>query len=274
MQRVTAWLAGLCLFLCFAAAAAEEHNGHWSDGLDGTIYLGLGKGYQRTLVPGLEKELDQGLLLVLTGDLRWGNFFIETPIHRSGSYIYSASIGYRFYQHQAHSWDFIASNYNIWLPENKPSSASPQLDGLATRYGDTVQSFRYQYQYRQHMFGVEAGIDLVRHRGAIARLSYSYLLPWRNLDLYLNTAMTFESAKVVDYYYGVRPEEVRADRPQYSADAGVKNHLGITAIYPLAENWQVDGSIGVNLFSHSYLDSPLVTRSHEQVAIVMVRYVF
>ncbi len=100
------------------------------------------------------------------------------------------------------------------------------------------------------------------------------MLPWRNLDLYLNAALTFEPAKVVNYYYGVAAVEATADLPQYRADAGIKTHLGVSAIYPLAEHWQLDGSVGVNLFSSSYLDSPLVSRSHEQVTILMVRYVF
>lgn len=273
MMRAAPWLAGLLLIFC-SATSAEENPKHWYDGLESTIYLGIGKGFQRTLVPGLEQELDQGLLFVLTGDIRWGNFFIETPIHRSGAYVYSASIGYRFYQQQEHSWDLIASNYNVWLPDNKTSSASPQLDGLAIRNGDSVHALRYQYQYQQHAIGVEAGVDLIDHRGLISRVSYSYLLPWRNLDLYLNAALTFEAAKVVDYYYGVHPDEVRPERPLYQPGAGLKTHLGMTAIYPLAENWQLDGSVGLNFFSSSYLDSPLVTRSHEQVAIVMVRYVF
>jgi outer membrane scaffolding protein for murein synthesis (MipA/OmpV family) len=133
---------------------------------------------------------------------------------------------------------------------------------------------RYQYQHQQHLLGVEAGLDLINHRGAIGRISYSYLLPWRNLDLYLNAALTLEAAKVVDYYYGVHTDEVRPDRPFYRPGAGLKTHLGITAIYPLAENWQLDGSFGLNFFSSSYLDSPLVTRSNEQLTIVMVRYVF
>jgi outer membrane protein len=267
------WLAGLLLIFC-NGAVAEDSSEVWFDGLESTIYIAVGKGYQRTLVPGLEQEFDQGLLFVLTGDIRWGNFFIETPSHRSGSYIFSASIGYRFYQQQEHSWDLIASNYNVWLPENKTSTASPQLDGLTIRNADSVHGLRYQFQHQQHLLGVEAGLDLNNHRGAIGRISYSYLLPWRNLDLYLNTALTFEAAKVVDYYYGVHPEEVRPERALYRPGAGLKTHLGMTAIYPLAENWQLDGSVGLNFFSRSYLDSPLVTRSHEQVAIVMVRYVF
>jgi MipA family protein len=272
------WVLGLLFSLSCGYVQAEDADTikSWFEDFEGTLYLGVGKGFHNTLVPGLDQEHDinQGLLFVVTGDLRWGNFFIETPIHRSGAYVYSATIGYRFYQQQEHSWDLIASNYNIWIPDNKTSTASPQLDGLTIRNGDSVHALRYQYQSQQHAIGVEAGVDLIDHRGFIGRVSYSYLLPWRNLDLYLNAALTFEAAKVVNYYYGVHPDEVRPDRPLYRPGAGLKTHLGVTAIYPLAENWQLDGSVGLNLFSSSYLDSPLVTRSHEQVAIVMVRYVF
>lgn len=263
----------LLLNLCQASALADTTDG-WFDGIESTFYLGVGKATQQTLVPGLENELDQGLLFLFTGDVRWGKFFLETPIHRTGTNINMTAIGYRFYQQHVHSWDVIASNYNTWLPDNKTSSASPQLAGLHIRKGDSVHAIRYQYQSQQHLLGVELGVDVLSHRGAIGRFSYSYVFPWRNLDFYLNAALSFESEKVVNYYYGVHPDEVRSDRPLYNAGAGVKAHMGITAIYPLAPKWQLDASLGVNLFSASYLDSPLVSRSHEQLVIVMVRYVF
>jgi MipA family protein len=273
MTRTLRRLA-LLLLSCSGCLSFAANADNWFDGLESTIYFGVGKGYHNMLVPGLEQGLNNDVLFVVSGDVKWGNFFIETPMHRRGTNIFSASIGYRFYQEQQHSWDVIASNYNMWLPDNRVSSASPQLDGLHIRKGDAIRAVRYQYQQQQHLFAAEAGYDMDSHHGAIGRLSYSYLLPWRNVDLYLNTALTWEGAKVVNYYYGVHPDEVRTDRPLYVAGAGLKTHLGVSAIYPLAENWQLDGSVGLNLFSRNYLRSPLVTRSQEEVAIMMVRYVF
>lgn len=257
-----------------AATPEPSWSSGWFDDLEGTVYLGVGKGFHQTLVPGLEDQIHNGLLFVLTGELKWRNFFIETPMHRSGAYIYSAAFGYRFYQQDNQSWDLIASNYNVWLPDNKVSTATPQLNGLQIRDADSVNSLRYQYQWRQHLFGVESGIDVLSHQGIINRLSYSYLWPWRNLDIYLNAALTFESNKVLNYYYGVSAAESRPDRPVYRPGAGLKTHVGLSALYPLAENWQLDGSLGLNLFSHQYLDSPLVTKKQEYMAILMVRYVF
>ncbi len=275
LQRLLLWT----LLLCASQSVAATETGQtavsdWRDDFEGTVYLGVGKGFHQTLVPGLEDQLHNGLLFVLTGDLKWRNFFIETPMHRSGAYIYSAAFGYRLFAQDQQSLDIIASNYNVWLPDNKVSNATPQLQGLAIRDADSVNSLRYQYQWQQHLFGLESGVDLLSHKGIVNRLSYSYLWPWRNLDIYLNAALTFESSKVVAYYYGVSAAESRTDRPLYRPGAGLKTHLGVSAIYPLAEHWQLDGSIGLNLFSQQYLDSPLVTRRQESMAILMVRYVF
>lgn len=274
-QLALGWLLfASCSWQTLAAEPESSWSSRWLDDFEGTVYLGVGKGFHQTIVPGLEDELHNGLLFVLTGELKWRNFFIETPMHRSGAYIYSAAFGYRFYQQHNHSIDLIASNYNVWLPDNKVSTATPQLNGLHIRDADSVNSLRYQYQWRQHLFGVESGVDVLSHQGIINRLSYSYLWPWRNLDIYLNAALTFESNKVVTYYYGVSAAESRPDRPMYRPGAGLKTHLGLSALYPLAENWQLDGSLGLNLFSHQYLDSPLVTKKQEYMAILMVRYVF
>ena len=37
-----------------------------------------------------------------------------------------------------------------------------------------------------------------------------------------------------DYYYGVRPEEARADRPAYEAQSGVVPEIGFYAAYQLS----------------------------------------
>lgn len=270
----------LCILLCCAGptvAATETSQSvvsDWLDDFEGTFYLGVGKGFHNTLVPGLGDQINSGLRLILTGDVKWRNFFIETPMHRSGASIYSAAFGYRLFEQEQHSLDIIAINYNIGLPDKEVNNATSQLHGLRIREADAVNSLRYQYQWQQHLFGVEAGVDVLSHQGSVNRLSYSYLLPWRNLDIYFNAALTFESSKVLNYYYGVSETESRPDRPVYRPGAGFKTHFGVSAIYPLAEHCQLDGSIGLNLFSQHYLDSPLVTRRQESMAILMVRYVF
>lgn len=265
-----------CLVMASFAGAdtSEPSTNGWRDDFDGTLYLGVGKGFHQTLVPGLERELNNDLLFVISGELQWRNFFIETPIHRSGTYIYSATIGYRFYQHEQHSWDLIASNYNVWLPNKKTSSATPQLEGLKARAPDSLNAIRYQFLWQQHVFGFESGIDLAAHHGIITRLSYSYLLPCRNLDVYLSTALTLESSNVVNYYYGIDADEARPGRALYRAGAGYKTHFGVSAVYPLAKHWQLDASVGLNLFSRNYRQSPVVTRDQEKLMVVMVRYVF
>ncbi len=260
-------LSGLCSATTASAAS-------WLDDVESTFYLGVGKGYQQALVPGLEKNFNSAVLIVLTGDVKFHNFFIETPIHRNGAAIYGAAVGYQFYQRDNHSWDVLANNYNVWLPDNRTSDATPELTGLHIRNADSVVGLRYQYQAERHQLSVESGMDQAAHHGVISRVSYSYFLPWRNLDLYFNAALTYESAKTVNYYYGIHSDETGPARPYYQAGAGVKTHLGVSAIYPLAEHWLLDANLGVNLFSHQYLDSPVVTAQREELAVLMVRYVF
>jgi outer membrane protein len=66
------------------------------------------------------------------------------------------------------------------------------------------------------------------------------------------------SEELVDYYYGVRGHEVRADRPLYSVDATVDYVAGMAIGIPVGPSWAVVLDAQYEFFGDEIADSPIV----------------
>jgi len=68
----------------------------------------------------------------------------------------------------------------------------------------------------------------------------------------------WQSDDLVDYYYGVKPNEVRAGRVAYAADDGLEYMIGVTIGVPLGEKWAAFGDIQCSFLGDEGKDSPIV----------------
>jgi outer membrane protein len=96
--------------------------------------------------------------------------------------------------------------------------------------------------------------------GAELRLGYRYAARKGALTLRPYALLSLRSAKLNDYYYGVRPEEARADRPAYEAGFGAMPEVGLQALYRLAGRWQLLAGVSVARMPDTVRASPLVER--------------
>lgn len=94
--------------------------------------------------------------------------------------------------------------------------------------------------------GLEKTLRLGQHVRLVPRVSASWL-----------------SDKYVDYYYGVRDNEIRADRPAYLGTSAVNAELGARATYLFNASNSVFLDVGVTGLAKEIKDSPLVERSTE-----------
>jgi outer membrane protein len=70
--------------------------------------------------------------------------------------------------------------------------------------------------------------------------------------------ISWQSADLVDYYYGVMPSEVRVGRAAYTADDDVACVVGITVGVPWGEKWALFGDIQCSFPGDEVKDSPVV----------------
>lgn len=263
------------LFILFVISSGCHAS--W-DEVEFTGYVSVGAGYQRAIIGSLDQAVNGRILLNLSADVTYHNFFIESDERRNVLRYGSGIIGYHLWQQDDASLALIGTGYHQAIGPDLTTAFGKQhiaeLEGLQLRDSDLLVGLRYQRFWGQHYWAIEAGQDIESHYGQQLRLLYSYRLPWRNWDLYYNAGVSFSTAKVVDYYYGVRPAESAVGRPSYQAGAGQQLHFGVSALYPLSPNWVLELGLAANLFSKAYIDSPLSSRDSEYLSLVKFRYVF
>ncbi|HEY8249704.1 MAG TPA: MipA/OmpV family protein [Burkholderiales bacterium] len=111
--------------------------------------------------------------------------------------------------------------------------------------------------------------------GAELRLGYRYegwwsgKLRWRPY-----ATLAWRDSKLNNYYYGVRPEEATAERPEYKAGSGLNLELGVLAAYRFAERWQLLAGAGMTRWSSSVRGSPVVEDGLQPYAMLGLMYGF
>jgi MipA family protein len=162
--------------------------------------------------------------------------------------------GIRTYQRSGFGVDMIA-RYRF---DRLEADAHPFYEGMDDREQTVDAGLSFNFSGRYGELSLAALKDLMsRHTGEEYDLSYRYRLATGNWLLAPYVSLIHQSDDLVDYYYGVRPHEVRPGRPLYEAGSGTFWRYGIDAAYQLSRGWRVHGSLGVEHLSDAVRDSPL-----------------
>lgn len=237
--------------------------------------------YNPSLLKGQDQEdaLDYiGLSLLL--DVYYNGFFIQSNHRRASGLLQGAEFGYQLVVTPEWELDIISKTYvSSYIPQDIIKNADkniPTLQGLKERSAGEGIGLRYSRHHRNSVFSVDFATlaPLSDANGWIIDVFYSYVLPYRNWDIYLNTGYTHYSEKVMDYYYGVNPSEVSAVRPLHQSAGGNRLQLELFAQHPLSDKWSFSGGVSHSYYSKSIEESPLVDRQNLTQVMLGVVYVF
>jgi outer membrane scaffolding protein for murein synthesis (MipA/OmpV family) len=89
-----------------------------------------------------------------------------------------------------------------------------------------------------------------------------------------NAGLEWERSKIVNYYYGVRPEEAQPVRPSYVGHDSVNYGAGVTGAYLIGRSWSLLAGIHATHLSNGISDSPIVPRRHTKLAFFGVGWTF
>ena len=85
----------------------------------------------------------------------------------------------------------------------------------------------------------------------------------------------YQSAKVVDYYYGVKGSEATGSRKAYKAKSAITPFVGLEAQAKITSHFSVDAGLGISKRSSSVRNSPLTSdRKYETSANIGLTYWF
>lgn len=87
-------------------------------------------------------------------------------------------------------------------------------------------------------------------------------------------ALRWQSADLVDYYFGVRASEATAARPAYRAGSALVPRAALNLRAPLNGAWSVFARLSYDRLPDAVTDSPLVDRSSERRLFLGLVYGF
>lgn len=236
--------AALAVLLAFSGAPPAVANSDPLLGLlseEGSAGLGLATRMEQSRYRGGGTRYDLVPLYLYEGDVL---------------YLHSYRIGLKFDDKPERRFDvFLSHRFEGYPYDRIPAS----LAGMEGR--DPGMDLGTSYQ-RRGPWG-NAYIEYLRDvsgnsHGSEVRLGYGY--EWRSGRLRLRpTAMlAARSAKLNDYYYGVRPDEAAPGRPAYAAGSGVNRSIGLYASYELSRRWRLLAGATATRWSDEVRRSPIV----------------
>ncbi len=235
--------------------------------------------YNPSLLAGHDQEevfdyFGAGILL----DVYYKGFFIQSN-HKRAS-LQGAELGYQLVVTPEWELDIISKTYIFgYQPDDIIDDADkpiPTLAGLSDRNAGEGVGLRYTRYHSNSSLSVDFATlaPLSDSNGWVVDVLYTYMLPYRNWDIYLSGGYTHYSEKVMDYFYGVNSSEVTPDRAYYEANAGYRVQLELFAQHPISTSWSFAGGVTYSRYSDSTKDSPLVDTQDLAKVMLGVIYVF
>lgn len=261
--------------------ASDPNSPIVKDDFEWQVMLDLSIAYSETPLAGVKQTealhfFQPGLLI----DISYKGFFLQTNQRRSATVLGGAEFGYQLQVKENWQIDIIMKGY---MPGYVPKDLIEYQDADEELFADLEQrddalgiALRYSRYFDDAIFTLDIAAAYADEdaTGLIIDSFYSYLLPYRNWDIYLGAGLTYYDQALVDYYIGVDADEVSPVRSLYTADSGFRGQLEVYAQYPLSANWSFNAGITQSFYSNDIKHSPLVGRNKLTQVMLGVLYVF
>lgn len=230
--------------------------------------------------------------LVLLPDIAW---------YGENAYFDNGELGYQWQlQNQDSVSTFVSFNrerafFSFWhisnilnpvegnsflVGEGPAISAAPEqrevsLDDISSRKWSLDGGLRWQHQLAIGTVSASIKTDVSGvHNGQ--QLDFTYRFNWQHNQwrFGLSPGISWKSQKLLDYYYGIGPEDNVGLEYLYQAEAGWQPQLEFNTIYPIAENWQLLLKLGYQWLNKGMYQSPLVKDKKVQSFFLGVTHQF
>jgi outer membrane protein len=148
----------------------------------------------------------------------------------------------------------------------------PRLVGLADRdvaldVGGSIARDGVKLELMADVTGTHDGFELA--------LSYAHDLRLnRRTTLTLSGNVAWLSENLIDYYYGVSPQEATPTRAAYAASAGTNIGVGANLNVFITRQWMLMARARVTALADDITDSPIVEDDYETSAMFGIVYRF
>jgi len=154
---------------------------------------------------------------------------------------------------------------------------SPFLAGMADRRGSVDGGLALEWRRGRFGLAASAFADLLgRSDGAELAVDASWAQPLAGRKLLLTPSLGLEwqNAGLVDYYYGVRPEEALPGRPAYEGEAMLTTRASLALLWRAAPRIAVLALVRADRLDDDVRSSPIVEDRRAVFALAGVTYRF
>lgn len=149
------------------------------------------------------------------------------------------------------------------------------LDGMDDRGATLELGGTVRVPTRFVDWSVDAFVDVLgEHEGFEASAGVSRAFPLGRTIITPEFAVSYLSENKADFYYGVRPDEARPNRPAFSVDAEFSYEAGLGVRRLLTRKWTLFGNASARLLGGNITDSPIVDEDFDWSLIGGVTYRF
>ncbi|MEN8216214.1 MAG: MipA/OmpV family protein [Pseudomonadota bacterium] len=190
--------------------------------------------------------------------MRRGNFFID-----------GLEIGYHAAETTQGSFDLILKPHI----EGFDADDSAFLDGMEDREFSLDGGIATRWRQGTVEFKFSAVTDILDKSGGkeiTASLGKTYILTGQMTLITPRLGLKWQNDNLVNYYYGVKQTQARADRPAYRGKATLNYTIAVNATYSLTKRSTLFADIEYERFGDDIYDSPLVDK--EQIFTVFLGY--
>ncbi|MGH8778040.1 MipA/OmpV family protein [Paraburkholderia sp.] len=150
----------------------------------------------------------------------------------------------------------VALRGKFAIGDGYKGSDAPILNGMQNRngafwYGPTVA-------WRTAFGTLSADFLAGGNKGLTAHIDFGKSFDYGDFSFEPHAGVEWQSRKYVDYYYGVRPSEVRSGRPEYNGTSTYNMSVGTRVDYRITAHQSMILDVGVSHLGSGITDSPLV----------------
>jgi len=220
------------------------------------------------------------LNISLLVDMYYKGFYIQTDHRRMEGLTASHEIGYQLQDEESWGLDILYKTYiygfDPGLIAEYADVEDSILEGMTTRHDASGLGLRYSRYFEDAIFTVDVASIVSFDAGDdwVAEAFYSHLVPYRNWDMHFGAGLSYYPKDTVDYYVGIRPHEISAERPEYEGKAGFRSEFEFLAQRPINQNWLFNVGINHTHYNSNIKQSPIIERNNVTVFTVGVLYAF
>jgi outer membrane protein len=188
-------------------------------------------------------------------------------------YVQGIRLGYKLVDGDALDLD-VRARYRFagYSPDD-----SPYLAGMAERQGSVDGGLALEWRRGRFAVTGSAFADLLgRSSGAEVGVDASWTQPFAGRKLLLTPSLGIEwqGAGLVDYYYGVRPNEAAPGRPAYEGEAMLTTRASLSLLWRASAHVAVLALLRADRLDSDVQDSPIVDRQRAVFGLAGVTYRF